>query len=125
MDRHHFHVVDIDSSLSESTNKLPDPQNLIINKLLVGKGVGLGNSYFIIDSNEINKLPAVHTNIKNYINGTSHNSEPDGFGGQKVFWFEKIKDEKTLLKNKLANIFIERVPKDKRSGKFWKYRRVP
>lgn len=113
----------VDSTFTSVSEILPDPQPLFLSKSIVGKGVGLGSKYFRIDSELAcrNQLKPDH-NIRRFITGINHNSSPDGWGGELVFWFEDIKNENELIQVEAFDIF-NNATHGLKKNKYWLYRR--
>lgn len=117
-------VREIDANFASVSQILAASHKLLTSSRLVGKGVGLGGDYFVIDKDRAHDLLAEDSqHLRRYISGSRHNSEPDGWGGQKVFFFEDIPDEHSLLNLKIGQEFVRNLPRAKRVGMYWKYRR--
>ena len=72
---------EIDSTFSATSGSLSAPKTLTMSSCIVGKGVGLGADYFILDPVEGAQLHGEDQfHIRRYISGTRHNAAPDGWG---------------------------------------------
>jgi hypothetical protein len=118
-----IHVQYIDATFSESSRTGNIAHELYIQKTIVGKGVGLGSDDFRInelDFATLHKTDPIQT--RKYIRGTAHNTLPDGWGGEGVFWFENIEDSSELESTETGRIFLEKAS-NPNGTKFWRYRR--